>query len=452
MLRRGIVITFVALGCILATKLCANETTAIREYIQATFPANLQLSTEQLDQLSWSVKHKFRSFDLDMQQSNQAMHMEVSRSLTRLYCLQLLKKGDRNSYEQFVKAQLKTHLKEPLSFASFRILSQHIQQLSIESYNLLETATILSGVSLSAPASDLAQNLSNLEQVGNDKLNFLAVTLRSDVNIYPLTEQMQHSKDTSKKMLYILFPPQTNLRHMLYTEGGAGMFNYLRSMIKHQYINRDELNLWYGFWIVNMSGFRGHVDQRGSIYLSEPVFKAMSKLAEHIYLMLDQPSYDPLTPYLEYRAELLGFQALPLQRRLTLAHLGAMLRLYNQQQGQELQRAVAKLPIRVQTKLQQQYMQYLQDPTKLSPTHAPALFGNALQLCNGDIEEVVRKITPIYVQALHRYSILLQNKNLKTGTILSFNNISASSKVEKILQSKLKIKVWITPEGDVAMV
>ncbi len=445
MLARSIAAIVVAVS---VSSTFANENALLHSYIQSQFPASLQLTPEQIEQLTWIIEHKNRSFDLDMCANND-VHIEVSRALTRLYCLQLLKNGGRTEYEHFVAAQLSNNIDEPLSFASFNLLALHVQQLSNEDFLLLQTAIILSAVSLSTPAANFAQRTLNLDDVGNDSLNFLAATVRSEVNIYPLTEHIVHDQTADKKLLYILFPPQTNLRHMLYAEGGVAMFRYLRTMIKHQYISQNELDLWFGYWIVNIAGFRGHIDQRGSIYLNESVFKAMYKLKENIYTILQQPNYDPLIPYLEYRAELLGLQHLPLQQRLTMAHMGAMLRLYTQAEGKQLLAGFNNLPQQLRLNIQRQYMHYLNDPTQVAPTHLPALFGNALQLCNGDIEQVLLKITPIYYQAIQKYTEQQKSHRLKANIVLAFNKLSASYNVQKILDSTSKINLQIMPDGEV---
>ena len=56
------------------------------------------------------------------------------------------------------------------------------------------------------------------------------------------------------------------------------MFNSLRTMIAHGYINRSDLELLCASWIVNTAGFRGHILQSGSVYLTEPVAQSILKL------------------------------------------------------------------------------------------------------------------------------------------------------------------------------
>ncbi len=362
-----------------------SEADLIRTYVADVFPNNFVVSDMQIAQLSKTFKHKNYTNDMNMLVANKQIHIEISRSLTRIYCAQLLKDGSNNAYKQFVAAQLSANVPAPLEFASFKKLSKHIQKLSALEYQLLETAAILSADGIVAEANN------------------------------------------AKKLLYILFPPQTNFRHMLYTEGGAGMFAYLRAMIKLKYIDSQGLDLWYAYWITNIAGFRGHLQQDGSLYLTEPVAAAMLQLKDHIYELLDVPNYDPLVPYLEYRAQLLGVEHLPVRDRYTIAHLGCLLRLYTVTEGQRLYTSYKNVPEPQRQVFKNYFITGLSTPSKPTPTYAPALFCNALHMTSNNIEQVVTKILPVYAKILQQY----QQQNLKVP--LSLNELSAEKNVRRLL-------------------
>lgn len=407
----------------------SNAQEEIRSYIKNNFPADFTVSEPQIAQLAWALEHEHPTHDMDARINAKCAYIEVSRALTRLYCARLLRAGTREAYNAFMIAQLDAGVNAPLSFASFNKFSNHIQKLDQLDYELLETAAILSAVSLSKPAAELAQQVMQVRPVINNNMEFLATTLRNEPNIYPLAMHITQNNTAAKKLLYILFPPQTNFRHMLYTEGGIGMFKYLRTMIKHGFIDQEGLDLWYAHWIINIAGFRGHVDQRGSLYLMEPTAQAMHKLKCLVYEMLDTPNFDPLLPYLEYRAQGLGLAHLPEHEKLFFAHLGCLLRLYNFTDGQKLYTSVMRLPLDERQILEDHFFVGLHDATLMTHTYIPAFFGNAMEFTNGDLEQVITHLLPAYNKILRQY----QQQNLTLS--LSFNQLSSSDNIKYLLQN-----------------
>lgn len=415
----------------------ANTEMQIRAYIQQHFAHNLIINDAQIAQLAWALAHVRPTPDLHMHKAQDAL-LEVDRALARLYCAQLLRTGNRAAYNKFVAAQVGSGIQDVLSFATFTKLSKHIQSIAAQDYELLETAAILSAVSLSKPAAMLAQD-ALLDLPTHDKTEFLAATLRNNSNIYPLLAQKLQNTDAAKKMLYILFPPQTNFRHMLYAENGIGMFKYLRNMIRHGFIDRNSLDLWYAHWIINIAGFRGHLMQNGSMYLNETTAQAMLKLQELITQMLAAPNFDPLVPYLEYRAELLGLQHLPRAQRLFVAHLACMLRLYNTNEGHKLYLAVEAInPHALQTTIAH-FNRGLIDPNQLMHLHMPALLGNVRQTTNGDLNKTLTLVLNIYNK------IMLAANTHADLPCISFEILAAAPDIIKLLQEQ---DVYITFAAD----
>jgi hypothetical protein len=450
MLKKPVGIFLILTGFMIANCVQAVADVELRAYIQKNYPYKLQISEEQIQQLSWVMGHVRRSYDMDMQAVDNGVHIEIVRALTRMYCLQLLRSGTADDYTKFIAAQLDANANSSLTFCSFKKLSKLIQALNALDYELLETATILSAVSLSAEAAKLAQNMLNVDNISNDNLTFLVATIRADQNIYPLIKQITSDKERARKLLYILFPPQTNFRHMLYTEGGIGMFKNLRTMIQHQYVNADEINLWYAYWVINIAGFRGHIAQNGSLYLTEPVYQAMTTLKTLIDNMFASPNYNPLIPYLEYRAGLLGFANMPQQEKLLLAHLGCLMRLYNVEDGNRLLTGYYLLSRYEKKELLVIFAAQLNDSALITSTYLPALFGNTMALNGGDIKQTVLLTIPLYIHATKLYNQMQVNGEIKVGVALSFNLSSASKNIRKIINGVDSIsKIKIMPDGEV---
>ena len=379
-----------------------------------------------MTQLKWVLKQDHATNDQDLQVLQQELPIELRRVLTRLYCAKLLRQGTRDAYQQFVAAQQNTAATS-LSFSTFNKLGKTIVNLPAHDYEILETAIILAAVSLSQPAAMLARQNMDIEPISHDKLEFMAITLRNSLKLYPLTEKISQNNVIARKLLYILFPPQTNFQHMLYTEGGIGMFKYLRIMITHGYADNKAMQLLYAYWIVNMAGFRGHISQQGSLYMTENVAQAILKLQSLISEMLEIPNFDPLIPYLEYRARLLGLQDLPHNEKLFITHIGCMLRLYTISDGQRLQKAILQLPLQDYTATMQYFLQGLQDPNQLSIRYAPALFSNSLTSTQGSIEQVIAKILPIYNKAILNYA------TKEHQVAISFKKLAAKNNLKYLL-------------------
>lgn len=432
MLKKIIITLLLCSSVIFSCNVFANPEKILRSYIKDNFGTSVTLTSQQITQLAWVMNHSRRTNDMDQKAIESQVHIEVLRALTRLYCMQLLKQGDKRAYDSFIIAQVNSKELSIISFHSFKQFSKYIQNLSAEDYELLQTATILSAISLSDQAALLSQNFL-IKQELNDNLDFLATTLRLDANMYPITKKYANDRAAAKKLLYVLFPPQTNFRHMLYTEGGSSMFHYLRSMIQHQYINQDDLDLWYAYWIINIAGFRGHVSHAGSIYLTEDVARSMSSLKQQIDHMLYSPNYNPLVPYLEFRAQLLGLQNLPEEQRLLLAHLGSLMRMYSIQDGKILLDGFEKLNVNQQRTISRFFMHGLKNNTRQITTYVPALFGNTVTLLNGDKSKAIAVVLPIYSKAIMLYTEKIKNGELNPDLALNFNSFSASKNLRRVI-------------------
>lgn len=415
---------------IFAALAIANDKELITSYVKKNFPQDFRITANQIKQLNLAIDHVRPTQDMDAKINVDMGFIEIGRALTRLYCAQLLRNGNHAAYRQFVDAQLQTNRKHILSFANFTKLSQHIQNLSENDYNLIETAAILSAVSLAKPTDN------KIENIAHDKDTFLAMVVRNNSDFYPLlTDALQNNNEDIKKMLYVLFPPQTNFRHMLYTENGVGMFKYIRMMIKQRFLDKHGLDIWYAHWMINIAGFRGHVAQNGSMYLNDVTAESMQYLYQLITKMLDSPNFNPLIPYLEYRANLLGLNDLPEEERLFITHIGCLLRFYDKEEGVCLRNAMNKVPKASTQYAREYFIKGLQDQNQIVHTHVPALFGNALQATNGDLEQVLQTILPAY-------NSVIKNTPVGYKLELVFAKLCSAPNIARLLQEpapKLKL-------------
>src|SRR5687768_349234 len=118
------VITVALMLFLASNNISASNTEELQTYIKKNFPVNLQINSAQIAQLSWILHHPKHSNDMDLHINHKNMHIEISRALTRLYCLQLLRSGKKIDYQQFVAGQVPSGNNIPLTFASFTKLSK----------------------------------------------------------------------------------------------------------------------------------------------------------------------------------------------------------------------------------------------------------------------------------------------------------------------------------------
>lgn len=374
------------------------------------------LSEIEMDQLSWLQGYSRRSYDMDLYTTNQYAHIEIPRAMTRMRCLELLQDGSSRAYQEFVIAQNT----DCLSFTNFKKLAAFIKNLSADQISLLRKAVIITATSSTPEACTQIPEVKLL----NDTLDFSAALVRSS-NI--------------ERQLYCVFPPHTNFRHMLYAESGDNMFKTLQTMIQLKYMGQQDLDLWFAYWIVNTAGFRGQVEQRGSIYISESIANAMLHLKGLLNQMLLAPEYPVLGNYLQYRVRLIGLQEMPLEQQVVFGHLAGILNLYTPLQGRMLYSAFMQLPLKTRQDLERFYNYEVHTYKTIS--YVPILFSNAFLYSDNDFSSVLSILLPLYMEAVH----------LSSGKGASFNELSQAKNITKLLAVNKTVAIEINSDREVVL-
>jgi len=401
----------------------------IMSYAQSTYKQpQLELSLAEVQQLAWVQDNPLATSELNnLQPVASSFHIEIIRCLTRLYCLQLLRDGN---YAAFTNAQ--SNDKNKLTPEHFANLASSIQALDEATYAALRVVTILSSVSLSPTAKQIAEeNMANYADLpSNDAVAWLSQTFYAAPEIYPIvTDYLDKYGMEKLTLLRAAFMPNTHFRHMLYTEGGQGMFSYLRDAIKTNEIGATQLNFWYLYWMINITGFRGHIDNMGSKYLNENTYTAICHLYGELLQLLNNPEHDVFANYLNHRAELLGLnpgQSMghSLDEAKLLSSIACMLRLFDKDSAYELSYSLDLMPELPFVKKQFEITCNSNEPT---PTYAPALFANAKSK-GLPIRKVVSLLLPFFSECLAKYREKGDFKNA-----LSFRNISNKENLTNLL-------------------
>lgn len=451
---------------------------AIASYLKENFPLPL-MNEQEIQQLSWCVRSKIQTPEKDVVK-NLDDFIEVRRCATRLYCLALLREG-ASGYEKFIAAQKELSDKTPLTREQYLELSLDFASLSPLEIETLRVSTIISSVTLSAQAKEKADAALGTGKYSGDSVEFLADTFddfEAAKKIYPLVAILseKHPKkkeqEILKQSLQAAFSHRQHYRHMLYTEGNDNMYNNFIASVRSGKLDTKGFKFWACHWRINITGFRGHLNSNGSIYLTSETFRAMRALEECLAKVFSSnclTAKDILNDYLDKRAGFLKLERFKLEdvpRRL-LAHIASMLRLYRPKEGDILAGSITFIPKAILAKLSHVYFD-CGDKSEPTPTYAPALFENILDFCAKEYRgaesnnKFVRALSifnaivigvPFYLRAIEAYRAKRATKALSQTLPLSFRDTAYVKKIVELcgvlpLNKEFDILSFVTPEVD----
>lgn len=413
----------------------ANEAIdLIREYIRVTYGKDLNITSSQIEQLSWVMDNPVATPEMSADRLPSDIHREIPRALSRLYSLQLLKSGTEKDYDAFILPQ--KDLDVPvLSLQHFNQLSGLIRGLDEESYETLAAAALISAVTLSPTARERASVVLDTK-LPEDSTRFLAVTADKATSIYPLAKEIARKYRSDGHKFTIVFLSDSHLRHMMYNEGSLNMYSTLKEGFRSGKLKPGDLSLWYAYWVDNIAGFRGHVSAKGSLYLTENTFRAMNQIKVELDKLQKNPDFNPIPAYLTARAQWLKLsndKGLSTQEVEALGALAAMMRLFTPEEGSLLLKAFSTLPKEQKKRWVDHVQSQLQTTDYATPTYAPALMANALILSN--LAETVEKVLPFYLSALDVAALARKTGELPKSTPLSFRVLANDKQVKIILKS-----------------
>ena len=432
----------------------ANITT-LKDYIKATYGQELIISDAQINQLSWVMDNPLATPEMDFYKVK-GIHREVPRALSRLYNLQRLRSGTKEDFEKFIAPQKDEKAEilsaEILSAESFRQLSADIRALKDYRYEVLAAAAIISAVTLSPEAINKARLIPNLK-LPTDSVKFLAATAPEAGKIYPLAQALNSRFKTGNHLFEVAFMPDSHLRHMMYNEGSLSMYEHIDQGLSNGSVSGDDLRFWYYHWVINITGFRGHIAPKGSLYLTQDTYNAMTAVKS----VLDQlgtrkKDFNPMRAYLAKRSDWLQLEKLTqnTNEQLALASIAASLRLFSAEQGKQLYQAFRQLTLADQ-KRWLAYSQYQFTNTRTpAPTYAPALFANAV--AETGLTDTVIKVLPRFLDVIDKEQQMRKNGKLNLQVPVSFHKLSQHQQVNRLLHQSQKGSVTIDPVTGIASI
>ena len=450
---------------------------SIKKFVVDTFGDDKLISEREIEQLSWSVReapHTPEKDVVNIAQNN--AFIEVRRCLSRLHCLKLLQSGPRG-FKSFIQSQdTENDFNPVLSDKQYNTISQKITSLDHLAIDALHVSTVLSSVPLSPKARKNADDVLGENNYTFDSVEFLADTFDDIENakkIYPLVNSLFQAypkieeQQRLTKYLQSAFCHRQHYRHMLYTEGNENMFRHLLAAVKEKKLDKEAFHFWVCHWTINITGFRGHLSPKGSLYLTSNTFKAMAALESVLETVFSNPKITPhelLSSYLDIRAGFLKLDrfSLPPHHERLLAHIGAMMRLYQPMEGETLVAGFYLIPIETRKKLAFSYFN-VTDKEEPTPTFAPALFENSIDYRKNsyDQDSIIQKISkyaysksivvraeelkrmlaiadvvvgclPVYLRTLDEYRLKRQTKTIDLKQPLSFQAAAAKKDISEL--------------------
>lgn len=425
-----------------------NRLDPIKEYIHTHFADQLEITREQIEQLSWVLVNPVVTPELSTQRSSAAIHREVPRALSRLYCLQLLRDGSHQAYKAFVAPQTAPDVPR-LSEPSFQKFSREIAGLDAVSYQVLQATAILDAVTLSPEARKRAAKALG-KPVPEDSTDFLSVTAPYAEKIYPLARSIITKHPSAARLFEIVYLPHSHLRHMMYNEGSLSMYTVLNTGIQNKSISQDDMNLWYDHWMVNIAGFRGHSEPAGSVYLTQNTWRSMNQLKLLLDRLFREPKLNPMQLYLQKRGQWLQLNTLTRNPNefLALASLGATARLFTRAEGSELYTSFKSLPENQQKQWIQHSRRHLTALASPPATYGPAVYANAIAVAG--LPETVRKVLPVMLRFYEQAEQMRAEGQLAADRPLSFRELAREPMLNNILTSHRQFTTAINPDDGVA--
>lgn len=454
----------------------------VREYLALHFP-EVDMSDTEIAQLAWSIRPGNHSPEKAMIEvvGAEPSYIEVRRCISRLYCEQQLHQAN---YQALVQNQPTDNEYLPaLTQGQFARLNTQFVEHDQLTRDCLRVSTIVSSVPLSSKAREQADTILGKNNYTQDSVEFLADTFRDIENakqIYPLVAELfakypqPENQVRITKLLQAAFPSKQHFRHMMYTEGNQTMFDALLSKVRRGEYAQEVFQFWVAHWTINITGFRGHINPKGSLYLTSNTFEAMQALQETLARVFNEEavsSTDLLNDYLDKRWQMvfgdvnqLSDRMLSLQEKHLLAHLAAMMRVHHPEEGEALWEGFRLIPKTVIKKLQNLYFSVpaANEPT---PTYAPAIFENGVDLRkamlkNEDailhhveehflgqrikkradslkrliaIADVVVGLLPLYLEGLRVYQEARRANRMNANQPLSFMGLANKQEVINLL-------------------
>ena len=351
-----------------------------------------------------------------VQHVSSELNQEIKRVLVRLNGLHLLESGTDLAYQEFTVAQ---PLDDRLSRTDFQYWAEWMQTIVV-SPAARQCLVASCFITKSDAAVLAAQKLPG--PVSGDSERFITDVVCQSPTLFPMSK---YFASDAQELLPFVFLQNSHGRHMLDGEGNRLLYAYLRTQIKQGRITRDQYELWFARWVLNIAGLKGHVDPRGAYYLTQGLATSLRALKHALDTLWDNPDYDVYLAYLTFKQQQLGVS------HLYLASLGALLRKHTAAAGADIQAWFGNLPQATQLQYTQAYERCLESLVT-APTYQPVVADNLLGLgCS--IAKTLTLFTQIDAKAMVLYEQAIQDHSIGEDVPLCYREFAYTESLEHLV-------------------
>lgn len=362
----------------------------VTNFARTHYP-EMQIPPPMVAQMLWLQDNSVITSHSNVQAKTAPVNIEVSRSLSRLYCLELLVNGGPSSYELFIQSQAKDNV---LSERKFNELSNLIKQLSATELDCLKATCFITKSDRAIMIMALSENTAGPIPADSEQFITYMTTLYS------------------------------HIRHMLHIEGGNNMVEELSDMIRDNRITDSQYQLWFARWIINIAGLDGHVTHLGSRNLTESVADNMLALKDELDKLWMNPQYPVIDDYLASRAKKLNVSS------TYISYLALHMNERNPEKIGEIQTWFVNLAVSDQQDRLRTFQKQLTQ-TRITPTFKPTILAT-LRAMGCTIADSLTLFTEIESIALETHSAAVEENRVSANTPLSFRDIAFKDKLVPI--------------------
>jgi hypothetical protein len=404
----------------------------------------VEICVEQYPEISWLADNRVRKTEegqatLQGPYSEQIYgqkYIEFDRTIMTLQCLKLILDGSEHAYLAFTAAQPED---VKLSRESFQVLHRQGQELlqsnwgglsELEMALAMETALVLGDIGKSEKAREIFRPYCIKAPDHDDFYGEAMQVLTKQPTLCPSFDKLP----APAKELLAKIANLAHYGHVTHLEGGFGMFSKLKDS---GVASNDPMALAFDLFVhmCDVAGALGHVNNQSSLVYTEPTHKAMQAMGKAVK-MLSNPHMRELDAYIAYLSERASWLGLDLKKGSdrVLTRIGAMLRLFTQEQGSILQKAFSELEPAMRNQIAAQFDVLAQYPGR-TPTYMPAVLvnlSNNPELGETNEKRLTKAIAiglPFIAKVLEKHQELLVSRKMDPTIPLNFNKIAGIAKI-----------------------
>jgi hypothetical protein len=362
--------------------------------------------------------------------------VEFDRTIMTIHCLRLILDGSERAYQTFVADQ-PANVK--LSRASFQLLHTQGQSLLKSEWGgltenelalAMETALVLGDMGKSPKARQILQPY-GISAPDQDDFYGEAVQV---LHRHPELSTSFAQLPENAQALLVQIANMAHYGHITHLEGDIGMFTHLR---ESGIPRMDSTALSFDLFVhlCDVAGALGHVNKQSSVAYTELTHRALQAMAESVKVLCNpqKTEWDAFNTCLEKRASWLGLNPSDPTDRV-LARIGAMLRLFSEEEGVVLKTAMLELNESVRDRIADQLnVQEVSRPGR-TPTYMPAMLVN---LSNNKalgstwqerLAAAIKIGLPFMAKVLEQHQELLATEQMDPTIPLNFNTMAGLAK------------------------